>query len=231
MIRYIAFLLLLCGLQQGMATPPENACRNMELLLGSVEGHIRNGLESEDLQMARYHTFKALNTLVSSAQRYGSCSCDFALESIRQCEAGLKLATRVNTLDGTQILLKRALKDIRATESALETHDKTHTGAYETELLAVNTLSAAPHSGRNTMEMLDLEAKIDKSLDAYRKSLDEVVQAVPCREATQFVQRVFAHCEKQLLREDLTAAKRYYNIKTREITVAALEKLEDCTQP
>lgn len=230
MIRYIAFLLLLCGLKQGMATPPENTCRNMESLLGFVEGHIRNGLEAEDLQMARYHTFKALNTLVKTSDRYGSCSCDFALERIRQCEAGLKLATRVNTLDGTQILLKRALKDIRATESALEAHDKTHTGAYDHELLAVNTLSAAPDSGRNPMEMLELEAKIDKSLDAYRKSLDEVVQTVPCKEATQFVKRVYAHCEKQLLREDLSAAKRYYNIRTSEITAEALEELGGCPQ-
>ena len=232
MKRSILILLVLLGLNQLQATPPDTTCRNMESLLGFVEDHIQNALEAEELQMARYHTFKALNTLVKSEGRFGTCNCDFAMKSIRQCEAGLKMATKVTTMDGTQILLKRALEDVRATEDALEEHESVHTGPYDNEVLAMNTLGAAP-SPRNTgikSEMLALEAKIDQSLVAYRKSLEEVVRTVPCDEALEFVRRVYAHCEKQLLREDLSPAKRYYNIKTKEITENALDNLRDCSQ-
>ncbi len=231
-MRNLLIILIFFGLQDLKASPADTSCRNMESLLGFVEDHILNALEAEELQMARYHTFKALNTLVKSENNFGACQCDFALKNIRQCEAGLKLATRVSTIDGTQILLKRALEDVRATEEALEEHESMHTGPYDNELLAMNTLNAKPASSSSGIksEMLALESKIDQSLVAYRRSLDEVVRTVPCDEALDFVRRVYAHCEKQLLREDLSAAKRYYNIKTKEITENALDNLRNCSE-
>lgn len=231
-MRTVFIILIFFGLQDLKAAPPDTACRNMESMIGFVEDHILNALEAEELQMARYHTFKALNTLVKSENNFGSCHCDFALKSIRECEAGLKLATRVSTIDGTQILLKRALKDVRATEDALEEHMGNHTGTYDNEVIAMNTLNAQPRAEGSGIksEMLALESKIDQSLIAYRKSLDEVVRTVPCDEALEFVRRVYAHCEKQLLREDLSAAKRYYNIKTKEITEQSLDNLRNCSE-
>ena len=44
------------------------------------------------------------------------------------------------------------------------------------------------------------------------------------------MRRVYAHCEKQLERNDQTPAKRFYNLRTKEITQKALDELRECAK-
>ncbi|SFR50991.1 hypothetical protein SAMN04490243_2436 [Robiginitalea myxolifaciens] len=208
----------------------EKKCTDVGSLMDFVGEHIRKAMQADELQMLRYHTFKALNTLVKFKEQVDGCGCDYAQQGIEESHAGLKLATRVNTLDGANILLKRALDDVKEAQEALLEHNTLHTGEYNTGMLAMNTASAKTGNSDRAAEVtgLALEAKIDSSLVAYTRSLDEVVATVPCEEALEFVERVYAHCEKQLMRTDLSPAKRYYNIKTKEITQNALDQLRSC---
>ena len=70
-----------------------------------------------------------------------------------------------------------------------------------------------------------LERKIDSSLISYKKSLEKVVQTVDCQEALAYATRIFEHCELELLKPNLTEGKKYYNLRTKEITAQALEEL------
>lgn len=225
-----AFLFLFLGnvFLLSAATPSE-ACLNAGAMIGFVENHLRNALESEELNLARYHTYKAINTIEKSRSQFDDCDCDFARKNIIQGLDNLKMATRVTTMDGTRILLHRAMEDMQAGREALEEHEETHESPYGSDVLAMNTLESSesrPSFGNMSSEAV--EARIDTSLIAYTESLQEVVAGVPCREALAFVNRIYDHCERQLLREDLTPAKRYYNLRTKEITENALQELRGC---
>ena len=47
---------------------PSNACLNATSLIGFIENHVQNALTADDLNMSRYHAFKALNTLDKSRE-------------------------------------------------------------------------------------------------------------------------------------------------------------------
>lgn len=214
------------------ATPPSPGCMDAGSMIGFVETHLRNSLEAEELALARYHAYKAINTMEKSRSQFEDCGCDYAKKHIFESLDNLKLATRVNSLEGTRILVRRALNGALAGEEALELHDELHDSPYDSDVLAINTgEQAAPVTfGDDPEAARRIEQKIDESLQAYRESLADVVSGVPCREALEFVQRIYDHCERQLLREDLTSAKRYYNYRTKELTEDALRKLEGCPE-
>lgn len=227
-----SFLLLLCTgftwLHSHASTA--NACTNAGSLIGFIENHVRNALKADDLNVAKYHSYKALNTLEKSREQLKACGCDYAARHMDQGAENLKMATRVNSLEGARILLRRALDDARAGRDAFDAHDAKHDGPYDNDVLSLNTRSSAVPAGPAHPESeAQLRSRIDRSLQAYESSLKEVIDGVPCAEARTFVERIYAHCERQLLREDLTPAKRYYNLRTKEMTESALDQLRSCT--
>ncbi len=228
-MRPVILFLLLGNVFLLSAATPSEACINAGSMIGFVENHVRNALDSEELNLTRYHTYKAINTIEKSRSQFDECACDFARKNIIQSLDNLKMATRVTTLEGTRILLFRAMDDLQAGREALEEHEETHESPYGSDVLALNTVDS-PSSGMmlSTLSSEAVEARIDTSLIAYRESLQEVVEGVPCREALAFVKRIYDHCERQLLREDLTPTKRYYNLRTKEITENALNELRGC---
>lgn len=212
------------------AARPDTACTNAESMIGFVENHLKTALGVGDLELSRYHTYKAINTMEKSRDQFEACGCEYAKKNIFESLDNLKLATKISSLEGTRILLRRALEGLLAGEEALEQHDDTHDSPYASDVLAMNTSGLhLETTSQDSTAGKKLEARIDASLEAYRKSLDEVVESVPCREAQEFVQRIYDHCERQLLREDLTPAKRYYNVRTKALTEDALERLEGCS--
>ncbi len=226
-----SFILFLCAGSfwlQAAALPGE-ACLNAGSLISFIENHVQNALRAEDLNLSRYHAYKALNTLEKSRDQMLACGCEYANKHLEQGLGNLKMATRVSSLEGTHILLRRALENTRAGRDALEEHDASHDGPYDNDLLSMNTSTSASLAGPSRPETeAQLRQRIDLSLKSYENSLQEVVEGVPCQEALTFVERIYAHCERQLLRDDLTPAKRYYNLRTKELTESALEQLRGC---
>ncbi|MEN8797875.1 MAG: hypothetical protein ABF293_01425, partial [Flavobacteriaceae bacterium] len=135
----------------------------------------------------------------------------------------------VNSLASTRILLNRALENTMGSLDALEQHDELHKSRYASDVLALNT-KETDINRMNAVQPVGpaLEKKIDQFLEAYRISLNKVVESVNCKEAYAYARKVYEHCESQLLNASLTEAKKYYNLKTKEITAEALKDLEDC---
>ena len=225
-------LLFLCTgfLWLHVAARPADACSNAGSLLGFIENHLQNALKADDLNLTRYHAYKALNTVEKSREQMQACGCDYAVRHMEQGVENLKMATRVSTVEGARILLRRALDDVRAGRDAFDEHDAKHDGPFDSELLRMNTLSDQATTGHAQPETeAEIRSHIDQSLQSYESSLREVVEGVPCQEALTFVERIYAHCERQLLREDLSPAKRYYNLRTKELTESALDQLRSCS--
>ena len=70
--------------------------------------------------------------------------------------------------------------------------------------------------------------RIDTSLLKYKESLAIVVDSLSCTDAKTFADNIFQQCEQALLKNNLSEAKKYYNLKTKEITAEALLRLGNC---
>lgn len=207
-----------------LSASPNQACINAGSLIGFIKDHTQNALRADDLEISKYHAYKALKTLDKSREQFEACGCDYASKSITDTRSDLVLATKIGTLNGAQVLLKRALENASASMDALMEHEESHTSDYANDVLTLNTKDY----NRSRLDEAAVEAKIDSSLQNYRNSLEKVVTEVPCVEAVVFVRRIYEHCERQLLKPNLSPAKRYYNLQTKEITENALQRLRQC---
>lgn len=214
-----------------ISASPEKACVNTESLIGYISEQTTQALEVADIQLIRYHAFKAVNAIERSRAELQDCGCDYARRNLLESLENLKLATQVTTLEGTRIPLSRALDYIIAGREALDKHEKSHTRPLWQQLVTVDTgKSEYTQASRLLKADKAMEAKIEEALLTYENSLNEVVEGVPCEEALVFVRRVYSHCEKQLERNDQTPAKRFYNLRTKEITQKALDELASCNR-
>ena len=222
-----AFILILS--LPGLIFATDNACDYAGSNIGFVKSQTEKALSAEDVNQSRYFAYKALNAIEKTKEQLKACGCEYAYKSMLEGLDNLKKATRVKSLQGTRILLERALDNTIGSLEALEEHDELHQSKYASDVLAMNTVE----SEKNRLKALQpqgqaLENKIDQFLEDYRISLNNVVLSVDCKEAYAYAKKVYEHCEQQLLNVELTEAKKYYNLKTQEITAEALKELEGC---
>jgi hypothetical protein len=110
----------------------------------------------------------------------------------------------------------------------LDSHDS-HNSTYANDVLSMNTnTSSKTVMNTKNSKSLSLNDKIDLSLAKYKVSLEKVVATINCKDAKAFAQRIFDECENQLLKPNLTEGSKYYNLRTKEITQNALNKIGDC---
>lgn len=206
------------------------ACEYAGSNLGFVKSQTEKALEENDLNKARFFTYKALNAIEKSKIQFTDCGCKDATLIIEEGLENLKMATRATTLGAARILLGRALENALGSLEALENHDM-HSSPFSANILAMNTIETTNlKMAMKIPETNVLYKKIDESLENYKESLDKIVTSVDCKDARAYATRVFEHCEAELLKPNLSEAKKYYNLRTKEITADALTKLEDCNQ-
>ena len=206
------------------------ACDYAGSNIGYIKSQTEQALAAEDLNILRYYAYKAINAIEKSKEQIEDCGCDYAEENIYEGLDNLKKATRVTSLNSAKILLTRALDNSLGSLDAIRDHDE-HLGGsvYANDMLAMNTKTAEKEKLRMVMPVgKELERKIDLSLVNYQNSLNDVVNGVECKEAYEFAIKIYEHCEQELLKPQLTEAKKYYNLRTKEITALALEKLKEC---
>ena len=182
----------------------------------------------DDINKARYLAYKALNAIEKSKKQLEICGCEFAEENLLEGLKNLKLATKATTLDATRIYLLRSLENTMGSLNALQDHHL-HQAKFDDSMTILDTVDTP----KRTISTVDkpfkmLYQKIDASLEKYSFSLNKVVETVNCKEARAFTTRIIQHCEKELLRDDLSEGKKYYNLRTKEITTAAHKRIGTC---
>ena len=208
----------------------DKACDYAGSNIGFVKAQTEKAIAAEDLNQSRYHAYKALNAIEKSKTQLEECGCKYAYKSIQESLDNLKKATRVSSLTGTRILLNRSLDNTLGSLEALEQHEL-HESPYASDVLAMNTKASEENKLRSIQPQGPaLEKKIDQFLEDYRLSLDHMIKSVDCKEAYNYARKVYEHCEQQLLSGKLTEAKKYYNLKTQEITAEALKELGTCPE-
>jgi hypothetical protein len=207
---------------------PTQACEYAGSNITYVKTETEKALAMKDLQLVRFHTYKALDAIAKSEEQLYDCGCEDASERIIGISEILKNAAKTTSLAGTRILLETARENTQESLDALHDHEN-HDSPYGTDDLSVDTTDVETQKKRPMppREKL-LKQKIDSSLTKYRASLEKTIKTVNCKEARAFATRIYEHCEQQLLRPGLSEGKKYYNLRTKEITGEALEKLGDC---
>lgn len=206
----------------------DKACEYAGSNINYVKTQTEKAIAVDDINQARYFAYKALNAIEKSKSQLKECGCEYAAESIAEGLSNLKLATIATSLNSTRILLKRALENTLGGLESLEEHEL-HNSKYGSNLLAMNTIVAKKEkTSMKKPGKIEFERKIDLALEKYRESLNKIVNTVDCKEARAFAENIYSHCEQQLLLPNLSEGKKYYNLKTKDITAAALQKLNDC---
>ena len=225
--RYFVFYGLLFILFSSFEISEE--CEYAGSNMGYVKTQTQKAIVATNVNESHFQAYKALNALEKSKKQVEECGCTDAFDFMKDALESLKMATRATSLDATRILLNRSLENTLASLQAMEDHDE-HGGPYGTDVLALNTIDAEEVD--TSVEIIgskELKQKIDLSLTKYEASLQTVIETVDCNEALAFANRIYSHCEEQLLKENLSEGKKYYNLKTKEITSKALKELGNCS--
>ena len=167
-------LIALAGWFLLLSATPEEACSNAEDMIRFVEKQTAQALEQDDMDLTRYHAFKALNAIERTRNQLQACGCEYTRKNLIESLENLKLATRVTTLEGTRIPLSRALDYIHAGKEALRDHDNTHERPFGQQLMASEGgMPSQTQAKRLIEEEKALEAKIEDALINYQHSLNE----------------------------------------------------------
>ncbi len=207
---------------------PTQACDYAGSNITYVKTETEKALGMDDLQLMRFHIYKALDAIAKTEKQLEDCGCEDASERIIEVSELLKRATKSSSVADTRILLQKAFQNAGEGLEALHEHEQ-HDSPYGTDNLTVNTtdIEIVQNLSLPPDEKI-LKQKIDSSLTKYSASLQKVVNTVNCEEARAFATRIYEHCEQQLLRLDLSEGKKYYNLRTKEITGKAIDRLGNC---
>lgn len=212
-----------------------DACEYAGSNIGYVRSQTQKALDAKDLNQAKYYAYKALKGIYKSQKQLNDCGCENAGVNIEESQYFLRMATKATSFDSAKIMLMDAKKTTIASLDELEKHHLHVSQATNEELeQPEETEKAVENEASITSPMVTdikkMYAVIDKSLLKYEKSLDKVVNSVNRDEALEYANGVYEHCEKQLLRPDLSEVIKYYNLQTKKITAAAIDKLKNCQE-
>ncbi len=209
---------------------PSEACNYAGSNLGYVKTQIEKAVAVSDINKSRFFTYKAIKSLHRSTEQFKACGCERADVEIEESVNNLKSAVKATSLNVTNTLLREALKNTINALEAINDHELHNSPYSSTELAMVKIVGdkkkLKPMAKRPKEKLL--HKKIDASLSPYRKSLGKIVDSVNCKDARAYAEKVYKHCEQQLLRPNLSEGKKYYNLKTKEITAEAIERLRGC---
>lgn len=209
---------------------PNLNCEYASSNVGFAKSKIKEALGTDDINQARFYSYKALNALEKSKNQLKECGCKLAKKSMDESSELLILATQSTTLNGTKNYLIHSMELTKNTITIIKEHDS-HDSDYSNDVLAMNSNSSSnAFTFSKETSSLSLTDKIDISLEKYRISLNKVVETVNCKEAKEFANRIYEECETQLLKPNLSEGKKYYNFRTKQITLEALNRIGNCLE-
>lgn len=204
------------------------ACSYASSNMSYAQSQTVKALTDNNLNKAKFFTYKAIKSIQASKGKFNDCGCVVAETNISESLINLKAATKATSLNGSRVLLEEALQHIIDTLYSLSRHE-THEKALSSKEFALNTALDSKHTVISVItNEVELHKRIDTSLLKYKASLKVAVDSLQCKDVRVFADRIFQQCEQQLLKNNLSEAKKYYNLRTKEITEKALMQLGDC---
>ena len=108
---------------------PIKPCEYAGSNIGFVKTETQKAIDEDDINISKYHTYKAIRAIENNKEQLNSCGCNSAVTSMDNSFNDLVLATKSNTLRSNRILLKRSLEKTISSLEALEKYES-HEGNY-----------------------------------------------------------------------------------------------------
>ena len=204
------------------------SCNYAESNMTYVIAQTKKALNQNELSKVKHFAYRAINAIEKSKDKFKDCNCDYASDTVKEGNQNLIMATQVTSLSEAKSFLEKALNNSLKSAEYLVEHGSHKKSKYGDNVLAMNTKLEKENAFGKLLDCKSVYTIVDESLLKYEASLNKIVNSVDCREARAYANKVYSHCEQQLLKPNLTEGKKYYNLRTKEITAEALKAIGDC---
>lgn len=229
-ILLIVFVIGLLGLWlMASFSSPANACQYASSNLEYIKSKIEEAVVSNDLNMAKYHAYKALNGIEKTKNNFLDCGCEGAIKSLETTLTHLKKATKADVLPKSKTALHRALESTTIGINVLYEFGQQTTSDYGSNVLVLNTKDVLNfQNGMLLTQGSAVKKQVHECLLSFESSLDKVVSDVDCEEAERFINNIHEEARLTLLNTNLSQHKKEYHQRVKNLTKEALENLGDC---
>ena len=209
---------------------PNEACSYASSNLNYIKTLAKKAIADDDLNKSKYYTYKAIKVIQTSTSQFEDCGCKNAESSIKESASYLKSASKATSVSGSRLLLNKAITHISSSIKLLEKHNAHTLVPVSSAIFKIEDTSKVVEKQISEEEAnkQKLYEKIDIALISYTTSINKVIESVNCSEAHDFAENIYLNCEQELLNPDLSEGKKYYNLRTKEITKEAIATLGDC---
>ncbi len=207
-----------------------NACEYASSNLEYIKSKIEAAVVAKDLQMSKYHAYKALNGIEKTKANFVDCGCEGTIESLESATYELKQATRAETLEASKKSLHLALESTLIGVKVLRIFEQEVTSTYGNDILVLNTKDALnDQDGMFLTPTHTVREQVHSCLLGFESSLDKVVNEVECEEAHRFISNIYEEARLVLLNTELSEHKKQYHQRVKTLAQEALVRLGECT--
>lgn len=207
-----------------------NACEYANSNLEYIKSKIQAAIVAKDLQMAKYHAYKALNGIEKTRANFVDCGCEGTIESLEGTSYELKQATKADNLETSKKSLHLALESTMIGIKVLRIFEQEVSSTYGNDILVLNTKDALNDQDEMFLTPTHtIRQQVHSCLLGFETSLDKVVNEVECEEAHRFVNNIYEEARLVLLNTELSEHKKQYHQRVMTLSQEALKRLGDCS--
>ncbi|MCR9225911.1 MAG: hypothetical protein NXH90_00620 [Flavobacteriaceae bacterium] len=208
---------------------PANACQYASSNLEYIKSKIEEAVMAKDLNLAKYHAYKALNGIEKTKGNFMDCGCEGAIESLESTLDYLKTATKTGALTKAKPLLHKALERTIIGINVLREFEEETSSDYGSNVLVMNTTDVLDfNNGMMLTQGATIKKQVHQCLLSFESSLDKVVSDVDCEDARRFVTNIYEEARLTLLNTNLSQHKKEYHQRVKILAKEALESLGNC---
>lgn len=179
--------------------------------------------------MARYHAYKALNSIEKTRSNFLDCGCDGTIESLEKSLSHLKSATKSDNYRHSKTDLHRALENVMIGEKVLRIFEEETNSSYGNNVLVLNTKQALETENAILLTQgKAIKQQVHNCLLSFETSLDKVVTDVDCPDAQRFITNIYEESRLILLNTELSPHKKEYHQRVKTLSESALNRLKNC---
>lgn len=210
-------------------SPPANACEYASSNLEYIKSKIEDAVMAKDLNLAKYHAYKALNGIEKTKDNFMDCGCEGAIESLESTLHYLKTATKARAFTKANPALLKALERTITGINVLRKFEQETSSDYGSNVLVMNTTDVLDFNhGMMLTQGAAIKKQVHQCLLSFESSLNKVVSDVDCEDAHRFVSNIYEEARLTLLNTNLSQHKKEYHQRVKTLAKEALESLGNC---
>ena len=184
---------------------------------------------ADELNMVKYHAYKALNGIEKTRGNFLDCGCEGAQESLETTLSHLKSATKATTVQKSKIGLHKALENTIIGLNVLKEFEQQTSSDYGSNVLVMNTTEVLDfQNGTLLTHGSTVQKQVHQCLLGFESSLNKVVSDVDCKDANRFIKNIYEESRLILMNTELSQHKKEYHQRVKNLAEESLKKLGDC---